>query len=72
MDGLEQEYGDRVAFQRLDFNTPQNRAPAGRYRVNAHPAIVIIRPDGTTAATIVGVPERAQIAAALEQALAPE
>jgi thioredoxin-like negative regulator of GroEL len=72
VDGLETDYGDRVAFQRLNADEDDGRAAAQTYRVRGHPAIVVINARGDVVWSRVGVQPRDVVAGALESALAGE
>lgn len=65
MDGLEQKYGTRLRFVRVDFNSSDGQALAQRYSVRAHPTIVVIDRAGVARTTVFGVPKREE----LEQAI---
>jgi thioredoxin-like negative regulator of GroEL len=70
VDGLEEEYGDRVAFQRMNVDQADGRAAAETYRVLGHPAIVILDAGGNVVFSRVGVQPRDDLAAALAKLLA--
>jgi thioredoxin-like negative regulator of GroEL len=72
VDGLEAEYGNRVAFLRLNADEDDGRAAAQTYRVRGHPAIVVINARGDVVWSRVGVQPRDVVAGALESALAGE
>ncbi|MCC7352164.1 MAG: hypothetical protein IT330_00300 [Anaerolineae bacterium] len=54
VDGLEQKYGDRVAFQRLNVNLAEGKATLEYYRLRGHPSYVILDNDGKMRWTAVG------------------
>jgi thioredoxin-like negative regulator of GroEL len=72
VDGLEAEYGNRVAFQRLNADEDDGRAAAQTYRVRGHPAIVVLNPKGDVIWSRVGVQRREVVTSALESVLAGE
>ena len=72
VDGLETDYGDRVAFQRLNADEDNGRAAAQAYRVRGHPAIVVINAQGDVVWSRVGVQPRDVVTSALESVLAGE
>jgi thioredoxin-like negative regulator of GroEL len=72
VDGLESDYGDRVAFQRLNADEDDGRAAAQTYRVRGHPAIVVINAQGDVVWSRVGVQPRDVVVSALESILAGE
>ena len=72
VDGLEAEYGNRVAFLRLNADEDDGRAAAQTYRVRGHPAIVVINAHGDVVWSRLGVQPRDVVAGALESALAGE
>ena len=69
MDGLEQTYGDRLRFVRVDFNSSDGQALAQRYRVRAHPTIVVIDRTGVARTTVFGVPKREELEQAIDTVL---
>lgn len=72
VDGLETDYGDRVAFQRLNLDEDDGQAAAQTYRLRGHPAIVVINAQGDVVWSRVGVQPPDVVAGALESALAGE
>ena len=72
VDGLEAEYGNRVAFLRLNADEDDGRAAAQTYRVRGHPAIVVINAQGDVVWSRVGVQPRDVVVSALESILAGE
>jgi hypothetical protein len=72
VDGLEADYGDRVAFQRLSADEDDGRAAAQTYRVRGHPAIVAPNPQGDVVWSWLGVQPLDVVASALESALVGE
>jgi thioredoxin-like negative regulator of GroEL len=70
VDGLEAEYGNRVAFQRLNANEDDGRAAAQAYRVRGHPAIVVLNAQGDVVWSRLGVQPRDVVASALAITLA--
>ena len=69
VDGLEAEYGDRVAFQRLNVDDDDGRIAAQHYRMRGHPAIVVINAQGNVVWSRVGVQPGEVVASALESVL---
>ncbi|MEN9934463.1 MAG: hypothetical protein RLZZ387_1042 [Chloroflexota bacterium] len=67
MDGLEQEYGARLSFERVDYNTQRGQALARRYNVRAHPTVLVVDTEGAAVATILGVPARERVAEAIRR-----
>ena len=72
VDGLETDYGNRVAFQRLNADEDDGRAAAQTYRVRGHPAIVVINAQGGVVWSRVGVQPRGVVVSALESVLTSE
>ena len=72
VDGLEADYGDRVAFRRLNADEDDGRAAAQTYRVRGHPAIVVLTPHSDVVWSRLGVQPREVVASALESVLAGE
>lgn len=71
VNGLEQEYGDRIVFQSLNVDEPEGRVVAQTYRVRGHPTIVIVDSKGEVVWTGVGVIPTADLMAAIENAIGP-
>ncbi len=46
MNGLEQEYGNRIVFQKLNADEPDGRAALKAYKAAGHPTVIIIDADG--------------------------
>ncbi|KPV53911.1 hypothetical protein SE17_06870 [Kouleothrix aurantiaca] len=67
MDGLEQTYGTRLRFMRVDFNSSDGQRLAQGYQVRGHLTIVLIDKTGTARATIVGVPTRERVEQAIKE-----
>lgn len=75
MDGLEQQYGQKITFERVNFTSERGQSLARRYQVRAHPAIVVIDASGTATLSIpgqIGPAERARIVVALENVSRPK
>jgi thioredoxin-related protein len=66
VDGLEQSYGTRLRFMRVDFNSTTGQELAARYLVRGHPTIVVIDSEGRARATIIGVPTRERVEQAIK------
>lgn len=71
MDGLEAEYGDRVAFLRLDA-AHEGRAAFLAYELRGHPSYVILDTQGRVLWSLVGRHPASRLAVAIEQALGEE
>ncbi len=69
VDGLEEQYGDQVSFQRVNVDEKDGKALAQRYRVRGHPAIVILDAADNVIWSRVGVLPRADVAGVLESVL---
>jgi thioredoxin 1 len=69
VDGLEADYGDRIAFQRVNVDEDDGRAAAEIFRVRGHPAIVVLDADGRVVWSRVGVLSRRNVAEVLESVL---
>ncbi len=67
VDGLDQRYGDRVAFAGVDFYHSANAPLAERYGVTGHPTFVVVGSDGKEVARFRGFTEEADLEAALKQ-----
>ena len=66
VDGLETDYGDQIAFQRLNVDEDDGKAAAQTFRVRGHPAIVVLDADGSLVWSRVGVQPRADVVKVLE------
>lgn len=69
VNGLEEEFGGRVAFQRMNVDEQDGRLAAQTYRVRGHPAIVILDAQGEVIWSRVGVQSVKDVASALDGAL---
>jgi len=68
VDGLAQDYGDRIVFQRL--NAQQDGEQLFRqYRLRGHPAYVILDQRGQVAWQQIGEVPRQELVTALERLL---
>ena len=47
VNGLENEFAGRLAFERHDANTEPGKAVMEAYGLRAHPSYVIVAPDGS-------------------------
>jgi thiol:disulfide interchange protein len=72
VDGLEQEYRDRIAFRRLNATDAAGRQVFDRYQLRGHPSYVILGPDGTERWKFTGQTTRGVLDEAIRQALGPE
>ncbi|MDP9374258.1 MAG: thioredoxin family protein, partial [Chloroflexota bacterium] len=68
MNGLEQRYGDRVAFAGVDYNNIANHELIKRHQVRGHPTFVVLDPQGTVVKRFVGYTVAAELEAALRAA----
>ena len=69
VDGLEADYGDQIAFQRLNVDGDDGRAAAETFRVRGHPAIVVLDAGGSVVWSRVGVQPRADVVKVLDSLL---
>jgi thioredoxin 1 len=65
LDDLEEDWGDRVSFEKIDVD--ENQDVANEYQVRSIPTIVITDDDGVVE-RFVGVTQREDLEDALEQA----
>ena len=72
VDGLEEEYGGRVAFQRLNVDEQDGKAAAQTYRMRGHPVIVVLDVGGKVIWSRVGVQSVEDVASALDSALSSQ
>jgi len=69
VDGLEDDFGNKVKFVRLDFDDPAQGKEARALGVNAHPAFMLIKPNGDVQERFAGEIARAKLTAAIKQLL---
>ena len=67
VDGLEQEYGNRMTFQRLNAAS-EGRTLFQRYNLPGHPAYVIVDKQGTVVWRFVGQTTRETLEQAIRRA----
>ncbi len=67
--GLEQRYGDRVAFAGVNYNNRANRELVQQYRVVGHPTFVVVNAGGEVVGQFVGYTPEADLEAALKRAV---
>jgi protein-disulfide isomerase len=70
VDGLDERYGDRVAFAGIDFYNQENRGLAERYGALGHPTFVVVGADGAVIETFTGYTEEPDLEAAIQRAAA--
>lgn len=70
VNGLEDEYGDRVDFLELDaLDGDQGEAAFERYSLRGHPSIIVTESGGEISSMLVGVVSREEVEQAIENAL---
>ena len=67
MKELEDEYGGRVDFKEIDITADFETAE--KYGVQSTPTILVLGTSGRVADTFVGVPEKAELKASLDEVL---
>lgn len=67
VNGLERQYGERVAFAGVDFYNGANKDLVQQHRVLGHPTFIVLDRDGKVVKRFVGFTEEAELRAALEQ-----
>jgi mono/diheme cytochrome c family protein len=70
VDGLETEYRDQVAIQRINANKGNGPAIMRAYRIQGHPTILIIDPAGQEVSRFVGPQSAETLAESVEKVLA--
>ncbi|GAB4430348.1 MAG: hypothetical protein Kow0031_11180 [Anaerolineae bacterium] len=68
VDGLEQQYGDSVAFKRINAAVGDGPAIMAAYRIPGHPVTLIFNADGQEVQRFIG-PQPAEVVAAELDAL---
>ncbi len=66
---LEEEYGDRVDFQRLNFDDLSNAALIEQYHINAVPTVVVLDANGHLVHKYVGGMSKEQLITIVENLL---
>ena len=66
VDGLRADYGNQVAFQRLNADEDDGRAAAQTYRMRGHPAILVVNAHGDVVWSRLGVQPRDDVANVFE------
>lgn len=69
VNGLEDQYGDRVDFRRFNIRSTEGEAWANEYHLRGHPAFLLLDSQGQETWRHVGVVPEAMIAAELEAVL---
>ena len=65
VDGLEEKYGERMKFVRLEFDEAEPGARARALGVRVHPAVVLLRANGEVAIRFAGETPRAKLESAI-------
>ena len=68
VDGLAQDYGERIVFQRLNAQQ-EGEQPFRQYRLRGHPAYVILDQRGQVAWQQIGEVSRQELVTTLERVL---
>ena len=71
MNGLESEYGDRIAFQKLNVDEPDGKLAAQAYRARGHPTVIILDASGKQIWSRTGALAKNDYVEAIESALSP-
>ena len=69
VDGLEDDFGNKVKFVRLDFDDPTQGKEARVLGVNAHPAFMLIKANGDVQERFAGEIARSKLTAAIKHLL---
>jgi hypothetical protein len=67
--GLEQQYGDKIAFLRVDASTGDGFRALNAAHLAGHPSYLILQPDGTELWRSIGVQSENTFTAAIDSAL---
>lgn len=70
MNGLAQQYGDRIDFIDMDIDKPETDAPRQRFNMVQRSQYALIDPQGNIVQRWFGPLDAAQVAAYLDQYLA--
>lgn len=68
VNGLERQYGTRVAFAGVDYNNRTNKALVQKYQVLGHPTFVVLDGSGNVVKRFVGYTTKDDLEAAVKQA----
>jgi len=71
VNGLESEYGDRIAFQKLNVDEPDGALAAQIYRARGHPTVIILDASGKQIWSRTGALARKDYVAMIESVLSP-
>ena len=69
VDGLEAQYGNRVAFQRINANTGDGPVIMRAYRVQGHPTLLLLDRNGREVNRLIGPQPAETVAGALQHLL---
>ena len=72
VNGLQEKYGDRVAFAGVDYYDESNRQLFRKYEVLGHPTFVILDPNGKVVEQLTGFVEAEELEAAVRKAAGVE
>ena len=72
VNGLQEKYGDRVAFAGVDYYDESNRQLSRKYEVLGHPTFVILDPSGKVVEQLTGFVEAEELEAAVREAAGVE
>lgn len=70
VDGLERQFGNQIAFQRINANEGDGPAIMRAYRIQGHPTILFIDPQGQEVNRLIGPQSAEQLTEVLQQVLA--
>lgn len=69
VDGLETQFGDQIAFQRINANEGDGPAIMRAYRIQGHPTILLVDPQGQEVNRFIGPQSAEQLTKVLQQVL---
>lgn len=69
VDGLEQDYDDRIDFRRYNIDSEEGEAWAGQYSLRGHPAFLLLDSQGQESWRYLGVIPRETIETELKAVL---
>ncbi|MCQ3979714.1 MAG: hypothetical protein DPW09_40365, partial [Anaerolineae bacterium] len=70
VDGLETQFSDQLAFQRINANEGDGPAIMRAYRIQGHPTILIVDETGQEIKRLIGPQSAEQLTEVLQQVLA--
>lgn len=71
VDGLEAQYGNQIAFERIDANSGDGPVIMRAYRIQGHPTLLLLDQNGREVNRLIGPQPAETVAEALQHLLTP-